>query len=114
MASVLLVEDESLIRMMIADMLIELGHTVAGEASDLQTGLTLASAAGIDVAILDVRLGAHSSEPIAEVLRTRNIPFVFATGYGADGVPTGYIEHPALRKPFRLVELERCLLALKG
>ena len=72
-------------------MLVDLGHTVAGEAGDLQTGLTLA-AAGIDVAILDVRLGAHSSEPIADVLRTRNIPFVFATGYGADGVPASYRE----------------------
>ena len=114
MASVLLVEDETLIRMMISDMLVELGHTVAGEAGDLRTGLTLASSAGIDVAILDVRLGANSSEPNADVLRTRNIPFVFATGYGADGVPAGYSEHPALCKPFRLEELERCLLALKG
>ena len=36
MASVLLIEDEELIRMMIADMLVELGHSVAGEANDVQ------------------------------------------------------------------------------
>ncbi len=35
MASVLLVEDEPLIRMMVADMLTELGHSIADEASDL-------------------------------------------------------------------------------
>jgi hypothetical protein len=69
MASVLLVEDEALIRMMIADMLVELGHTVVAEAGDFRTGLTLASAAEIDVAILDVSLGAHSSAAIAEVLQ---------------------------------------------
>lgn len=95
MASVLLVEDEALIRMMIADMIVELGHKIAGEAGDLQTGVALASAAEIDIA-LDVRLGADSSEAIAEALRSRNIPFVFATGYGADGVPANYKDRPTL------------------
>jgi DNA-binding NarL/FixJ family response regulator len=47
MASVLLIEDEALIRMMIADMLVELGHSVAGEAGDLQSGLLLVSAPGL-------------------------------------------------------------------
>jgi DNA-binding response OmpR family regulator len=71
MASVLLVEDESLIRMMIADMLAELGHSLAGEANDLQSGLLLASAPGVDAAILDIQLGRDSCEPIAEALRGR-------------------------------------------
>src|SRR4051812_43161480 len=75
MASVLLVEDESLIRMMIADMLAELGHSLAGEANDLQSGLSLASTPGIDAAILDIQLGAHSSDPIAEVLQRNGVPF---------------------------------------
>ncbi|WP_091966195.1 response regulator [Bradyrhizobium shewense] len=113
MASVLLVEDEALIRMMIADMVVELGHNIAGEAGDLQTGVALASAAEIDIAILDVRLGADSSEAIAEALRSRNIPFVFASGYGAEGVPAKYKDRPILRKPFQIEELERCLLSLK-
>lgn len=112
MASVLLVEDEALIRMMIADMIVELGHKLAGEAGDLQTGVALASEAEIVIAILDVRLGADP-EAIAEALRRRNIPFVFATGYGADGVPAKYKDHPTLRKPFQIEELERCLLSLK-
>jgi CheY-like chemotaxis protein len=63
MASVLLVEDESLIRMMIADMLAELGHSLAGEANDLQSGLSLASTPGIDAAILDIQLGAQALIP---------------------------------------------------
>src|ERR1700759_66391 len=110
MASVLLVEDEALIRMMVADMLVELGHTVVAEAGDFRTGLTLASAAEIDVAILDVNLGDHSSAAIAEVLQSRNIPFVFAPGYGSAGLPAEHKERSALRKPFQIEELERCLL----
>jgi len=52
MACVLLIEDETLIRMMVADMLIELGHEVAGEAGDLGSGLALAKITECDAAIL--------------------------------------------------------------
>jgi CheY-like chemotaxis protein len=114
MASVLLVEDESLIRMMVADMLTELGHSVGGEASNLASGLRLASAPGIDAAILDVQLGSDSSEAIAEALHQRGVPFAFATGYGAEGVPKAFKDHPVLRKPFPMEELERCLTDLVG
>jgi CheY-like chemotaxis protein len=114
MASVLLVEDEYLIRMMVADMLTELGHTVAGEASNLAGGLTLASAPGLEAAILDVQLGSDSSESIAEVLHQRRIPFASATGYGLAGVPEAFKDHPVLRKPFPMEELERCLARLLG
>jgi|SRR4051812_10857019 DNA-binding response OmpR family regulator len=112
MASVLLIEDEALIRMMIADMLFELGHSVAGEAGNVQSGLLLASGPGVEAAILDIQLGDHSSTPIAEALQSRGIPFAFASGYGADGVPEGFDDHPVLQKPFRLDELERCLAIL--
>ena len=112
MASVLLIEDESLIRMMIADMLVELGHSVAGEANDLQSGLLLASAPGVDAAILDIQLGAHSSDRIAEALQSKGVPFAFASGYGADGLPEGFQGYPVLEKPFQIEELERCLASL--
>jgi DNA-binding response OmpR family regulator len=112
MASVLLIEDEALIRMMIADMLVELGHSVAGEASDLQSGLLLVSAPGVDAAILDIQLGDHSSVPIAEALQSKGVPFAFASGYGASGVPEGFRNYPVLQKPFTIEELERCLATL--
>jgi CheY-like chemotaxis protein len=114
MASVLIVEDEPLIRMMLADMLAELGHTVAGEASDLASGLMLAFAPGLDAAILDVNLGGDSSEAIANALQGRGIPFAFASGYGTDGLPQAFRNSPALGKPFQLEELQRCLVTLLG
>ncbi|WP_426615759.1 response regulator [Bradyrhizobium sp. McL0616] len=111
MASVLIVEDEALVRMMVADMLAELGHTVA-EAGDLRAGMALAQASDFDAAILDLNLGSVSSEPIAEALQGRGIPFAFATGYGADGLPNGFTERPPLGKPFQIEELDRCLSSL--
>lgn len=112
MASILLVEDETLIRMMIADMLSDLGHTVAAEAADLNSGMARANESGFDLAVLDVMLGRGSSEPIAETLARRNVPFVFATGYGNDGLPQAFHDRPYLTKPFRTEELERCISTL--
>ena len=46
----------------------------------------LARDADIDAAILDVNLDGQESFPAAEILLERNIPFVFASGYGHDGM----------------------------
>jgi DNA-binding NarL/FixJ family response regulator len=48
---VLLVEDEALIRMMIAGMVKELGHSVAGEAANITDALRLARTADFEIAI---------------------------------------------------------------
>ena len=63
--AVLLVEDEALIRMMIAGMVEELGHTVAGEAANIPDALQLAQAADFDVAILDINVGGSRIDPVA-------------------------------------------------
>ncbi|MCJ9700018.1 response regulator [Bradyrhizobium sp. SHOUNA76] len=112
MASVLLIEDEALIQMMIADMLAELGHTVVAEASDLPSALEHATNTEFDFAVLDVLLGRASSEPVAVILTERNIPFAFASGYGAEGIPDGFQDRPLLTKPFQIDQLERCIAKL--
>ena len=53
---ILVVEDELMIRMLLEDMLGELGYTVAAEAGRLEEALAAAQSAEIDVAILDVNL----------------------------------------------------------
>lgn len=107
---VLLVEDESLVAMLVEDMLGDLGCEVVGVASRLETGLALARTAECDVAVLDVNLGGGVvSFPIAEALRRRGIPYLFATGYGAAAVkPQGH-GAPVLQKPFCHDDLSRGL-----
>ncbi|QOZ73323.1 hypothetical protein WN72_13275 [Bradyrhizobium arachidis] len=73
--------------MMVADMLADLGHTVAAEANDVASAMKHASDSAFDMALLDVSLGSCSVEPVAQVLAKRNVPFAFASGYGSDGVP---------------------------
>jgi CheY-like chemotaxis protein len=51
---VFVVEDEVMIRIMVVDMLEELGHTVSAEAGRLDQAFQLAQSTDFDLAILDV------------------------------------------------------------
>ncbi len=107
---VLIVEDEMLVAMNIEDMLLDLGHEVAGLASRLEPALSLAREGQFDLAMLDVNLAGETSFPVAAILAGRGIPFLFATGYGVKGIAEDYRAYPVLQKPFRARDLE---LALK-
>jgi len=99
-----------LVAMNIEDMLLDLGHEVAGLASRLEPALSLASEGQFDLAMLDVNLAGQNSFPIAAILVERGIPFLFATGYGAKGIGEDYRSYPVLQKPFRARDLEQALL----
>ena len=114
---VLIVEDDVMIRMLIEDMLLDLGFAVAGQAAKVQEALAAVSSTAIDVAILDVNLGGETTGPVAEALAARGTPFVFATGYGEHGLPAQFRNRPLLKKPFQIDGLKRMLdaaLALKA
>ncbi len=113
--SVLLVEDEVMIRMMVADMLEELGYAIVAEAGDIDEGVRLVQATDFDIAILDVNVNGKVISPVAEAIQMRGIPFVFATGYGVQGVPERFRDRPTLQKPFQIETLARTIEAtLKG
>jgi CheY-like chemotaxis protein len=109
---ILVVEDEMLVAMNIEDMLLELGHDVAGLASRLEPALALASEGRFDAAMLDVNLAGDPSFPVADLLAERKIPFLFATGYGRAGIEERFRHHPILQKPFRAAELAAALASL--
>jgi CheY-like chemotaxis protein len=107
--SVFLVEDEVMIRMMVADMLEELGYRVAAEAGEINEAIRLAQSAEFDLAILDVNVNGKVISPVAELIKARNRPFIFATGYGSSGLPEEYRDRPALQKPFQIETLARMI-----
>jgi CheY-like chemotaxis protein len=109
---ILVVEDEMLVAMNIEDMLLELGHEVAGLASRLGPALALARESRFDAAMLDVNLAGEPSFPVADLLAERGIPFLFATGYGRQGIEERFHACPILQKPFRAAELGAALAGL--
>ena len=113
--SVFLVEDEVMIRMMVADMLEELGYSVAAEAGEIGEAVKLAQSTDFDLAILDVNVNGKVISPVAEVIQGRGRPFIFATGYGAQGLPQEFRDRPTLQKPFQMETLAQVIAStLKG
>lgn len=106
--SVLVVEDEMMINMMIEDMLIELGHSVIA-ATSLEQALDRLTKGGFDLAIVDLNLNGVPSYPIVDELLMRGTPFIIATGYGENSMPEKYVEAPLLPKPFDLETLRKAL-----
>ena len=105
-AKLLVVEDDVLIRMLLADMLGEIGYTVAAEAGSVDEALEATRKTDFDLAILDVDLEGRSVSPVADALVARDIGFVFVTGsnHGA----FGHRDRPTLKKPFQIDALKRC------
>lgn len=99
LSRVLLVEDEMLIAMEMEEMLTELGFEVVGPAMRLKRAVELAQSQKIDLALLDVNLAGEESFPVARLLKDRNVPFAFVTGYGAAGLSEEFRNTPVLQKP---------------
>ena len=105
----LVVDDEVLVAMLITDMLEDLGHAVVGPAHDLDEGLSLAKTGDFDCAILDISLNGRSSTPIANALRERGVPFMFASGYAPNPDDDAFRGVPLLQKPFNMKQVEDAL-----
>jgi CheY-like chemotaxis protein len=106
---VLLVEDEAIVAMSIEDMLRDLGCDVVGPALSLAEARDLAKKEEVDAAVLDINMGEGFSFDVAEMLRAKNVPFCFSTGYGSAGPEPRYADVPVLPKPYSQQSLAEML-----
>jgi CheY-like chemotaxis protein len=97
---VLIVEDEFLLAMDIENALREEGAEVVGPAVTVKDAIATAETADLNAAVLDLNVRGEMSYPVASVLDSRGIPFLFATGYAASRIPDMFQYRPCLRKPF--------------
>ncbi|HEY0011957.1 MAG TPA: response regulator [Allosphingosinicella sp.] len=111
---ILVVEDEPIVALSLQDTLEDLGFEVVGPAFRVAAALALARVEAIDAAILDVNMAGEDSYGIAEALRARGIPYLFATGYGRQGLEPGHEDVPVLQKPYREAQVAAGLAALLG
>ena len=106
---VLLVEDEPLVSMMLADMLSAFGHKVDGPYSRFSDALFAAETNNLQAGILDVNLGGEKTYAVANILTNRRIPFAFVTGYGPDSIVSEFAHAPVLQKPIEAAKLRALL-----
>lgn len=106
---VLLVDDESMVLLLVEDMLRELGAASVETAMGLEEATQVAETAAFDVAVLDVNLSGRVSYPVAERLRARRIPFLFATAYGSGAHGRAWSGSVTVAKPFTTQDLAKAL-----
>lgn len=106
---VMIVEDESLVALMIEDILLEQECEILGPYTNLADALTAAHGETMDVALLDVNLRGVKIYPVARALSDRGVPFLLLSGYGADAVPADEPSWRACAKPFTPQDLIRML-----
>ena len=106
---VLLVEDEPLVSMMLADMLSAFGHKVDGPYSRFSDAVIAAKSNNLQAGILDVNLGGEKTYAVADILTDRKIPFAFVTGYGPDTIVSAFAHAPVLQKPIEAAKLHALL-----
>ncbi|MGD9965527.1 MAG: response regulator [Hyphomonadaceae bacterium] len=105
---ILILEDEPLVAMMMAELIEDLRGTVVGpfaSVGEAAAGLE----AKLDAALLDVNVGAELAYPIAEELRRQGIPIIFVTGYQANAIDPRFAAAPVLTKPIEQSELAGAL-----
>lgn len=110
--AVLIVEDEPLVALEIADLLEDRGAKVASIAASEAEAIQAIGKGGIDLALLDGNLQGKSVEAVALALVQADIPFAFVTGYGRENLPVGFNRHMIVTKPFSRDALLRCATAL--
>lgn len=112
---VLIIEDESLVAMLLETVLEDLGCTPVGPASSVDEGLRLIETETVlDAALLDVNVAGHQVFPAADALKARGVPFVFSTGYGEGGLPDNWRGHPTIQKPFTEATVRIALMKAMG
>lgn len=106
---VLVVEDEWVTADDLCGQIRGEGAQVVGPVATVAQALGAIEGGPPDAAILDINLGGEMAFRVADALRARGIPFLFATGYDAWSIPEGYRDVTRLEKPF---DVSRCLRML--
>ena len=100
---VLVVEDDYLLAQDLREQLMSWGAEMMGPVASVAEALArLEAGPAPDMAILDIGLDHEMVYPVAEALRARGIPFVFATGYATWSIPEGFAGVPVAEKPIAL------------
>jgi CheY-like chemotaxis protein len=113
--SILVIEDEPLIAMMLEDFLESLGHRVVASVDCVSDAVARIEDGPFDVAILDVQLkGGELGWPVADRLAAKGVPFVLATGGHLEPPPSAHAAAPLLAKPYTIDAIPPALAAACG
>jgi DNA-binding response OmpR family regulator len=97
---ILVSEDEFLVYLVLEDELRAEGYDVVGPFNSLQATREALAQEHVDLVLLDINMGGSMAWPVADELISRNIPFIFLSGYAADTLPERFRSLPRVAKPY--------------
>jgi DNA-binding NtrC family response regulator len=109
--SILIVEDEFLIGLMLIKEIADAGGTSIGPATSVAEALKEIESRIIDLVILDAKLVDGSGAELAVCLEERRIPYVVVSGYDKVNLPDELRRAPFISKPISVPVL---LEAIEG
>jgi len=107
---VMIVEDEALVPLAMAESLQSLGLCVVGPFTKVSEALAALDGQLVDAAVLDVNLVGEMVYPLADTLCQRGVPFIFVTGYSAESIDKRFQHVPVLQKPIEQEILKRLFI----
>jgi DNA-binding response OmpR family regulator len=96
---ILILEDEVILALDLADQLESAGFQVIGPATSVAAALRLIAAEPCDAAVLDINLGVETSAPVAAELKKAGIPFIAVSGNSREHQPEIFHGAPWVPKP---------------
>jgi DNA-binding response OmpR family regulator len=113
-SQIFIVEDETIIAGLLADVILDLGYQYVGPAYDLGTALLIAEnpSKHIDAALVDITLGSEQAYKLCHALENRSVPFAFATGMEGDMIEEPWRKCHHLAKPFTRIDIAAALATL--
>jgi len=112
--AVLIVDDDAMLALDLVDSLEAAGYEIIGPAANVAQALDLVRQHDLCLAILDINLSAETSEPVAQSLRRRGVPFICISGYSRSQHPIVFQDCPFLSKPVHVPALLREIARAKA
>ncbi len=109
---ILVVEDEYYIGADLETVLKEEGAEVVGPARLPEEARSMLAEHVCHAAVLDIKLADEDGFSIADALIQMNVPFVFATGYGAASIPDRFKAVIRWEKPYNFERAVRDLMRI--
>lgn len=98
--AVLIAEDEGIVSLMLEDVIREMGASAVDVFGEVAEALGAAATRHYDLAILDVMLRDGAVTPLADLLDSKGVPFLFSTAIGSEALEPRHRSRPILAKPF--------------
>jgi hypothetical protein len=93
-------------------MLDQHGAAVVGPAATVSEALKAVNENQIDCALLDLKLGDETADPVVVALVQRAIRTVLVTAYDDGHLPPGFENYPRIEKPYKEHQLLRLVVSI--